>query len=93
MATIINKFAEYIKSINCEEPEAFAIALIIIFTIMKKWGPLFLVILTMIIGAKIEDYINYDMIINGVPVGASFIVYIIGAIIICFATFLSMFNK
>jgi len=93
METLIDKVMGFIKTIDWEGPEAFGVALIVIFTVLKKWIPLLLVFLTIIIGAKIDDYIVIDMVINGKTVGASFFVYVIGAVVIFFVSFLSIFNK
>ena len=68
-------------------------ALIVIFMVLKKWVPLLLVFITLIIGAKIDDYIVIDMVISGKTVGASFFVYVIGAVVIFFVSFLSIFDK
>ena len=89
----MDSIQELIKSIDWEGPQAFGVAAVVILAVMKKWVPLVMVLVTIGVASKIENYFTVNFDFNSVTVTSPMIVYVVGAVAIFFVTFLSVFDK
>ena len=93
MEGLVNKITEFIKNFNWNGPEAFALVAVVFFLITKRWILIILVLVTVIIGMNIDKYIVLGLEFHGTAISASLIIYIVGAVVITFMAFLSLFNR
>lgn len=93
MDTIVAQVRLWIETFDWKGPEVFVLFGVIVFGVTRRWVPLVLVIATAIVGANIERYVQFTYTINNADITTSFIVYIVGGILIAFAAFLSFFNR
>ena len=84
MDSIIDKIRNIVQTTNWEGPAAFAVTGIIILTFMKRWILIALVIVVLLAGAGIENYITFQLEFNERVITASQIVYIAGGVLIFF---------
>ena len=89
----IDVIKEFIGNFNWDGPKAFALLGVIAFGIMRKWLLVALVLLVVVVGTNIEKYVLFEYQFNDVTVGASWIVYVVGGVVITLAAFFSLFGK
>lgn len=93
MNDLIQAAADYIKNFDWSSPQAFGAAAIIAAIMFQRWMIMAVVLIIMVIGANIEQFIVINYEFNNYTVTSPFLVYAIGSVIVFFLTFLSLFNR
>lgn len=89
MGALIDKLKNIFENTNWEGPAAFAAAAIVFLTFMKRWILIALVIVILLVGAGIENYVTFQLEFNERTISASQIVYVAGGIVIFFLALFS----
>jgi len=86
-------FATFIENFNWNGPETFALFGVLTFGLLRKWLLVALVLIVVVVGTNIENYVQFEYFFNDVTVTAPLIVYVVGSVIIAVAAFLSLFGR
>jgi len=93
MDAFISMIIQHLRGINWEGPAIFAIILLVLLAIFRKWSILLLTLLTIVLGWGAEDLIITNISNNTDIISVPFLIYCIGGGLILIFILVSFFKS